>query len=350
MSTFIQLHLLTSYPPSNLNRDDLGRPKTAIIGGEQRLRISSQCLKRAWRTSDIFANVLKGSIGTRTKEMGIKVYKELIDGKVKDKDAKEWAGMIAGVFGKKKAKKDGNPLQELEIEQLAHFSPEEINGIENLVKKLIKQKRKPEDKELELLRKEHKAVDIALFGRMLADKPVFNIEAAAQVAHAFTVHKTAVEDDYFSAVDDLNAGEEHSGSGHLGEAEFGSGLYYLYVCINESVLKQNLQEDAGLAKKVIRAVTESCVTVSPEGKQNSYASRSLASYVLAEKGESQPSSLSAAFLKPVSGKDIEGEAIAVLNKLKDNFNMVYERSNKAYEMYASKGKGKLSELLNFVSE
>ena len=70
MNRFIQLHLLTSYPPSNLNRDDLGRPKTAIMGGVNRLRISSQSLKRAWRTSDVFKEKLSNNIGTRTKEMG----------------------------------------------------------------------------------------------------------------------------------------------------------------------------------------------------------------------------------------------------------------------------------------
>ena len=350
MSTFIQLHLLTSYPPSNLNRDDLGRPKTAVMGGEQRLRISSQCLKRAWRTSDVFEKVLKGSIGKRTKEMGIKIYKQLIEGGIKDEEAKEWAGKIAEVFGKRKTKKKGKPLQEIEIEQLVHFSPEEINDIDNLTKKLIKEKRGPEEKELELLHKDNKAVDIALFGRMLADKPGFNCEAAVQVAHAITVHKVAVEDDYFSAVDDLNTGEEHSGSGHLGEAEFGAGLYYLYVCINKDLLMENLNRDTELVKKAIRALTESTITVSPSGKQNSFASRANASYVLAEKGEYQPRSLSVAFLKSVSGKDMEEEAIDALTTKRNNFDKVYEHSNKSYEMYVSQGKGKLSELLDFVSE
>lgn len=353
MSTFIQLHLLTSYPPSNLNRDDLGRPKTAIMGGEQRLRISSQCLKRAWRASDVFENALKGSIGKRTKIMGKEIYKQLIEGEIKDKDAKEWAGTIAEVFGKRKASNKDKPLLELEIEQLAHFAPEEIRDIENLTKKLIQEKRAPKDEELELLRKDHKAVDIALFGRMLADKPAFNGEAAAQVAHAITVHKTAVQEDYFSAVDDLNTGEEHSGSGHLGEMEFGAGLYYMYVCINEDLLKDNLQGDAELVKKAIKALTEAIVTVSPGGKQNSYASRAFASYVLAEKGTFQPRSLSAAFLKPVSGedgKDVEQEAVAALKNLRKNFDTVYECSNKDYEMHASQGKGTIGELLNFVSQ
>jgi len=133
MSRFVQLHLLTSYPPANLNRDDLGRPKTAMMGGEPRLRVSSQSLKRAWRTSEVFADSLKGHIGTRTKEMGIQVFNQLREKGIAKKDAMEWTKLIAEQFGKlKKANKD-NELQELEIEQLAHFSPEERQLIDDLV-------------------------------------------------------------------------------------------------------------------------------------------------------------------------------------------------------------------------
>ena len=349
MTTFIQFHLLTSYPPSNLNRDDLGRPKTAIMGGEQRLRISSQCLKRAWRTSEAFEEALAGYIGKRTKAMGVRIYNKLIDGKLKDKEAKEWAGMIAEVFGKRKSSSQAKPLQELEIEQLAHFSPEEISDIDSLVKKLIQEKRNPENKELGLLRKNHKAVDIALFGRMLADEQSFNCEAAAQVAHAITVHKAVGEDDYFTAVDDLNSGEEHSGSAHIGEAEFGAGLFYLYVCINKDLLVENLQGDADLAKKTVKALTEAMLTISPSGKQNSFASRAYASYVLVEKGTCQPRSLSAAFLKPADGNNIAETSIEALVKLKTNFDAVYECKHQSYALNVTKKEGKLSELLDFVT-
>ena len=105
MSRFIQLHVLTSYPPSNLNRDDTGRPKTAVIGDCTRLRISSQSLKRAWRTSDIFETALKGHIGTRTKEMGISVYQSLTKQGVSEKNAREWSKTIASQFGKLKSDK-----------------------------------------------------------------------------------------------------------------------------------------------------------------------------------------------------------------------------------------------------
>jgi len=108
MSQFIQLHLLTSYPPANLNRDDMGRPKTAKMGGVDRLRISSQSLKRAWRTSEMFKSAIDGHLGTRTKKLGIEIYKKFTEGKVAEKEAIEWAKSIAGVFGKLKGKDSGN--------------------------------------------------------------------------------------------------------------------------------------------------------------------------------------------------------------------------------------------------
>ncbi|MDI6782178.1 MAG: type I-E CRISPR-associated protein Cas7/Cse4/CasC, partial [bacterium] len=255
MSNFIQLHLLTSYPPANLNRDDLGRPKTAVMGGVQRLRISSQSLKRAWRTSDLFKEALAGHIGTRTKEIGVNVFKSLTEAGIKKEQAKKWVQSIAEQFGKLKAATKDKPDMDIEIEQLAHFSPEEVQDIEVLTQTLIKENRQPTEEELKLLRKKHQAVDIALFGRMLAGAPDKNTEAACQVAHAITVHKVAVEDDYFTAVDDLNEGKEDMGAGHIGETEFAAGLFYLYICIDWDLLVKNLEDDRELASKTLRALT-----------------------------------------------------------------------------------------------
>lgn len=351
MSTFVQLHLLTSYPPANLNRDDLGRPKTAVMGGVQRLRISSQSLKRAWRTSDLFEQALAGHIGVRSKEMGIRVFNCLTGAGIKEKQAKDWAKAIAEQFGKLKGENKDNPLQDLGIEQLAHFSPEENQAIETLTQTLIKEKRKPEEEELHLLREKHKAVDIALFGRMLASSPAFNTEAAAQVAHAISVHKVAVEDDYFTAVDELNEGKDDMGAGHIGETEFAAGLFYLYVCINRDLLLENIQGDEELAAKTLRALTEAAATTAPTGKQNSFASRAYASLIMAEKGTKQPRSLSVAFLKPVAGMDILSEAIASLERTRDNMDKAYGPiAQTAYTVNAAKGEGTLNELLDFVAE
>lgn len=362
MTDFIQLHMLTSYPPSNLNRDDLGRPKTAIMGRTQRLRISSQSLKRAWRASDIFKEALSGHVGIRTKEMGNFVYKALITGvkltdilegiseflttypKMEEKKAGEISKQIASVFGK--LKKEG-----FEIEQLAHFSPEEIGTIEKLIIDLAQSGRELTDEDKNILRKNNTAVDIAMFGRMLAANTQYNVEAAVQVSHAITVHKVAVEDDFFTAVDDLNNGEEDMGSGHLGETEFAAGLFYIYICINRDLLKENLEEDEELTKKALQAFTESALTVSPTGKQNSFASRAYASYVLAEKGKQQPRSLSVAFLKALEEKDLLASAIKELNSTHEKIESVYGKccENKI-EMNAYTGEGSLKGILKFVAE
>lgn len=343
MSTFIQLHLLTSYPPANLNRDDLGRPKTAMMGGAQRLRISSQSLKRAWRTSSLFQEALSGHLGIRTKEMGVRIEDRLQDNGISKKKATKWAADIAEKFGK--LKKDS-----VEIEQLAHFSPEEQQAIDDLIGILIEEKRPPKTDELELLRKQHTAADIALFGRMLAGSPLFNTEAAAQVAHAITVHKVAVEDDYFTAVDDLNDGSDDVGAAHIGEGEFAAGLFYIYICINRDLLIENLSGDDALAEKTLRALTEAALTVAPTGKQNSFASRAYASYVLAEKGERQPRSLSVSFLNPVFRQGMLGESISAIEDTRKRMDGAYGPiASDIYTMNAAAGKGNLKELLSFVS-
>lgn len=301
MSRFIQLHVLTSYPPSNLNRDDLGRPKTAVVGGATRLRVSSQALKRAWRTSDPFKAALDGHLGVRTKEMGIRAHERLIAGGVAEKDAREWSRAIAACFGKSKSDKKTENNEDLHIEQLAHFGPEEQQAIEALVGRLIATRTAPTEDDLSLLRHPVAAVDIAMFGRMLAANPAFNVEAATQVAHAITVHRAEVEDDYFTAVDDLNNGAEDMGAAHIGETGFGAGVFYLYVCIDRALLDENLAGDTALRNRALGALIEAIAKVGPTGKQNSFASRAFASLVLAEKGDQQPRSLSLAFLKPVNG-------------------------------------------------
>ncbi|MDQ6967079.1 MAG: type I-E CRISPR-associated protein Cas7/Cse4/CasC, partial [Mariprofundaceae bacterium] len=192
MSRFIQLHMLTAYPPANLNRDDQGSPKTAKMGGYDRLRVSSQCLKRTWRTSESFEQALADHIGTRTKEMGLKVYSRLITKGIKHKDALEWTKSIASVFGKLKtlSKKDKEALKklstedrqkkelvEIEIEQLAFFDTQDENRMLTLADEIAERSEEPSKEELVLLRNHVASVDIALFGRMLASSPAFNIEA-----------------------------------------------------------------------------------------------------------------------------------------------------------------------------
>jgi len=350
MSQFIQLHILTSYPPSNLNRDDMGRPKTAVMGGVNRLRVSSQSLKRAWRTSDVFTEALGEWKGTRTKRVGREAY-QLLTGKGADaKKALEWAAAIAVQFGKLKGGKDEQ--EALEIEQLAHVAPEEWRRIEALAALLAAENRAPVESELALLRHRPKAVDIALFGRMLASNPGFNVEAAAQVAHALTVHSVTVDDDYFTAVDDLNQYQDDGGASHIGATGFGAGVFYLYVCINRDLLVENLQGDVELANKAVAALLEAIAKISPTGKQNSFASRAYASYILAEKDQRQPRSLAVAFLKPVAGTNQLKSAVDELTRQRDNFNKVYYQGvDTPHQILdATAGVGSLEELIHFITE
>lgn len=393
MTEFIQLHMLVSYPPSNLNRDDLGRPKTAIMGGTQRLRISSQSLKRAWRTSDVFSTKLESHIGTRTKEMGSKIREALVSGQpliellhgksidpksaqiISDKDAKIWAHAIASVFVDKPPKDDSKKAAEssdddnsdkktkkkekasnidhesLKGEQLVFYSNNEISAIQALVSLLIKEKRAPKKEELlGLLKEELTSVDVAMFGRMLANATKYNVEAAVQVAHAVTVHEVAVEDDYFTAVDDLNRGEEDAGAGHLGETEFASGLFYSYICIDKTLLEKNLGGNKELAKTAIKALVEAATKVAPTGKQNSFASRAYASYLLVEKGTQQPRSLSVAYLGAIrDSKDLLGSAIKSLEENRKKIDSVYGKcwaDERILDAHA--GTGSLEKILEMI--
>jgi CRISPR system Cascade subunit CasC len=346
MTRFIQLHLLTSYPPSNLNRDDLGQPKTARLGGVERLRISSQSLKRAWRTSEIFQQQLAGTIGTRTKLLGHEVFAALTKAGIAEKQATDWASKIAGAYGS--VKKD-NPL---EIEQLVHVAPEERQSLNALVATLIQEKRAPEKEDLDALLHDQTAVDIAMFGRMLASKIEYNEEAAIQVAHAIGVHASPIEDDYFTAVDDLNKTykKEDAGAGHIGESAFAAALFYQYICIDRDRLKKNLGGDEALTERALRAFTEAALKVGPSGKQNSYASRAYAHFALAEKGSQQPRSLTLAFIRPVTGDNYAEESIASLRKVQTNMDKVYGAcADERMFLDVLAGEGSCQQLLDFAA-
>lgn len=353
---FLQIHLLTSYPPANLNRDDLGRPKTAIMGGTTRLRISSQSLKRAWRKSELFTNAFEGLIGTRTRKMIEKTINHL---KSKNIDNIVIEQLEETLF-EKVAKKDTIiHFSDVENSILCEKSEYIANKTEEYIKSLTSsgKKREKEIKEfidsqkndLSIFVNTHKNIDISLFGRMLTSSPAHNMEAACQVAHAISVHKVALEDDYFTAVDDLNAPGEDSGSAHIGITEFAAGLFYLYVCIDRKLLLKNLQEDEQLMAKTLSTFIEAITTISPTGKQNSFASRARASYVLVEKGEQQPRSLSAAFLKSIHTSDMLSDSIQALTQLRVNMNDIYgDCADELYEMNVLTASGKLSELKDFM--
>jgi len=355
MSTFIQLHLLTSYPPSNLNRDDLGRPKTAVVGGRTRLRISSQSLKRAWRQSDLFKSAVGEYIGKRTKRVGYEAAKSFEKANIPLKDAISWGKQIAESFAETEAKDAKDAFKETLLKQPVHLSHIEYNKLNGLIDTICREKRAPKDTELVFLSKEHNAVDIAMFGRMLAVKGKLDLgsEGAVQVSHAITVHEVAVEDDYFTAVDDLNKGPD---AAHIGETEFASGVFYLYICINRDLLIENLKKKdpekaEELTNKTLAALVEAAAKIAPTGKQNSFASRARTSYMLAEKGSDQPRSLAVAFLKPVKGDDILATAITELEKRRENFDKVYGPcADNFKKMNGETGEGSLSDIISFAKE
>ena len=298
MTTFIQLHALTSYPPSNPNRDDLGRPKSATYGGAPRLRVSSQALKRAIRTHEAVTSALDGHLGERTQRMGEEIQKHLAAQGASEEKALEIARKIGDVFAAIVDKGDPHPAR---TKQLAFISPEERAVAFDLADKLAAGEEVPSDKELKalVLRPADGAADIAMFGRMLAAAPEFNRDAAVQVSHAITVHRAQIEDDYYTAVDDLKRPSEDMGAGFVGNAGFGAGVFYAYACINRDLLVENLAGDEALADRAVEAMTKAFALASPSGKKNSFANHVLAEFVLCERGDRQPRNLAAAFLKSV---------------------------------------------------
>lgn len=347
MTRFLQLHLLSFFPPANLNRDDMGRPKTAVVGGATRLRLSSQALKRAYRTSEVFSRELRGHIGHRTKLLGREII-EYLSGKCSDARAVEIAQSICGAIGKVDAEKSVNTPQ---ISTLTFLSPTELDRIRNAADRLVageKFKVTPAT----FFERTMTAADIALFGRMLTDEGLdaakgkkqkaveekssdeglerakrasYSVQAAAQVAHAITTHRVAIEDDYFTAVDDLRRSDdpEASGAGHVDEAAFGSGVFYLYICVDTALLTKNLGGDATLAGTALAALTEAAATAAPRGKQNSFAAHGRAHFILAERGDRQPRTLAGAFAKPVEGDDLVGRSIEALGAFRAALDGVY---------------------------
>lgn len=345
MTRFLQLHYLTIYPPSNPNRDDLGRPKSATYGGAPRLRISSQALKRAARISDVMQRDLAGHLGERTQRIGEVVRDALKAEGAEAEKAAEIAEGIVDVFGKVDAK------NKTRTRQLAFISPDEKAAAIDWAKKALAGEKLPDNAELKklVLRRADGAADVAMFGRMLADDPDFNREAAVQVSHAITTHKALVEDDFYTAVDDLKKPTEDAGAGFVGEAGFGSGVFYLYACVDTALLLENLDGDAVLAKLAIGALTEALAVATPSGKKNSFAHQTRASYIRAECGQQQPRSLAGAFFAPVTGEDLMVHSVKALEAMADKLDRAYGACCEASAaMDINKEQGNLAEIRAFA--
>lgn len=318
MSEFVQIHYLMNYPPGNPNRDDLGRPKTVNVGGVERQRISSQCLKRTWRMSEAFEEMAQG---IRTKDVVGSVEAQLIDKKVEAEKAAEIAENIGAAVGSQPVK-DSSEKGAV----LTFLTAHEVNRIQELVEKVANGEELTDEDLASIPSKERngkkwgelRAVspDVALFGRMVAKEPALGIDAALQVAHAFTVHKAGLEVDYWTGVSDedpwfdaaQSISEAGAGAGMIDTFTFGGGIFYGYVCVNRSQLEGNLGGDGKAATETMRAILKAMATTTPTGKKTQFATNSRAEYVLIEKGTAQPRHLVGAFHRPLGAGATPKEA------------------------------------------
>lgn len=368
MAEYVQIHALVNYAASNPNRDRNNEPKRILIGNTERQRISSQCLKRTIRTSDLFMSAFGGSfgegnLGIRTKELGSLVYDHLKTNGLDDGKADQWTRILACVFGVTKPE-EKDTLEHHKSETMFFCTPEEKKALLSYCDRIIKEKlqppnvkgKEPLEKEAAKIRKEilsakSQAVDVHLFGRMFAGDKEFSVDAACQMAHAFTVNSVNVENDFFSTVDDLKSSREDSdgGSGHLGELGMGAGVFYLYATVNRTQLVAGVGED--LARQAIRNLVEAMLTVSPRGKSNSSAHQSRAFYGRVERGTKATRSLSHAYLKAVDEKDMGRVAIERLKDAAARIDKVYGKCySKAAEFDALAGEGTLDGVLDLAGE
>ncbi|MDT0263792.1 type I-E CRISPR-associated protein Cas7/Cse4/CasC [Jatrophihabitans lederbergiae] len=313
---YLDVHIIQNIPPSNINRDDEGKPKTARYGGKDRARVSSQSWKRATRLG--FAD---DEQGTRSKQIAEAVAKALVtvhgytDEAKADTDAKA-ALASAGIGG---GKKQDKPTGELGY--LLLFG-------DDLVEKLAEAVVNGELTGADAGKKVHEIIStadvplsLALFGRMVADDKSLSVDAACQVAHAISTHEVAPEEDYFTAVDDLRT--EDGGAGMIGHIEFNSSTLYRYASINLDLLRKNLSgntdnadADAAVAhgaKEFIRSFALSM----PTGYANSTAPQTLPTLVLVSLREDRPVSLVGAFERPVKADSEGGYVDASVKRLLD---------------------------------
>jgi CRISPR system Cascade subunit CasC len=312
MSLFIEYHLIQNFAPSNLNRDDTGSPKEALFGGHRRARVSSQCFKRAIRLTakehDLIAAEFRG---VRTKKL-----KAMLLERLTGRDAAEAQDKIEAALGAA-----GLQLKDDKTEYLLFLGEAEVAGFAALIEQhwdeltaapvASEKKSKKESKAsakasvpAEVVKKAKalldggKAVDVALFGRMLADLPEVNQDAACQVAHALSTHRVEREFDYFTAVDDRPDVDE-TGAGMIGQVEFNSATFYRYAVIDANKLLGNLQRDAELSLSALTAFTQAMARAIPTGKQNSFAAHNPPSFIGVCIRHGSPLNLANAFEKPV---------------------------------------------------
>ncbi len=314
MSRTLEIHMIQNFAPSNLNRDDTGSPKDAFFGGSRRARISSQCLKRSIRTrfaSDPADLIPDEHLAVRTQRVTERLSALLEErGRLTD-DTDAIIEVALGVL--KLTLKDGQSqyllfLGNQELDRVAELIDEHWDALSAAVPsegKKGKQTKLPKELAtgLDNALDGGKAIDVALFGRMLANLPHRNQDAAAQVAHAISTHKVEREFDFYTAVDDLNTAAD-TGAGMLGTIEFNSACFYRYAALDLDLLAANLLGDNELAIRGVGAFLRASIVAIPTGKQNSFAAHNPPNFVgVSVRSNAIPRNLVNAFEKPVGNSD-----------------------------------------------
>lgn len=328
-----EIHMLKNYPPTNLNRDENGTPKTCLFGNVNRGRISSQCLKRSWRTAPIFQQEIGGdNLGFRTRKLPDLVGERLLEMGVDEKYVELVLPKISG-FGTKDGKENTKGNYTI---QAIFFGPQDIQAAADAVKGILDRCKSEKDvkalkgKELQAAVDGAKdrgvTLDIALFGRMVTSDAFRDVEASMQVAHAISTNKVAVESDYFTAMDDLLRGDtvDESGAAMIGDIDYNSSCYYIYASLDTDSLKENLKDAENadeIIAKAVPALLKTMAFTNPSGKQNSFAGHVLPGAVLVEcKKAKIPTSMVNAFVEPVrsGGRDLLGNSIEKLAQEADS--------------------------------
>lgn len=281
MTTFINIHTLISHPSSMMNRDDSGMQKTAVFGGSVRSRISSQCLKRAIRQSDIYGEaVAEKSIRTNKFDELLELCKK----EMPEIDEKAIEDVLENLGSKVK------PDPKTKIRTFDAVQPYAIGAIREAINMVNAGTDLKELKKIVQI----PTYDVALSGRMDASCPERNVEAAMSVAHSLTTHNADIEVDWFTACDDL----AEQGSGHIGTTEFSSGVFYRYASINVDLLAKNVKASVEDVASIVNTMTRCFAQVTPDAKQKVFAAHNQADFVMAVKSN-QPLSLANAFRKPI---------------------------------------------------
>lgn len=296
-STFIDIHVLQTVPPSCINRDDTGSPKSAVYGGVKRARVSSQAWKHAVR--ETFKNTLDETrMGERTKRAVVRIatrIQELDPNHDEASSIQLATEVLAAGIPKKKSKKTIIDATTHETEYLVFLSRVQINALAELAVN------SPEGKfsksEAQKALKDASSIDVALFGRMIADAPELNVDAACQVSHAISVHEVISEFDYFTAVDD-NPHEDNAGATMIETVGFNSSTLYRYATIDAVRLSENLGSKEA-AVRAVDAFIRAFILSMPTGKQNTFANRTRPGFVMVQVRSDQPTNLVGAFEDPV---------------------------------------------------